>query len=118
MPCIIASGKKQLKISFIDGGNEFRRRVVFAKHMLNNWSTHEGSRVRKVCGRAMGTGWRRYDFTSERRQQRLKGIQGYEWVLIVSWLCVLVLWGFTWWAAFRLLCSMVQFVQYVPRLLP
>jgi DNA-directed RNA polymerase specialized sigma24 family protein len=54
-----------------------------------------------------------YDLKSERRQQR-----GYEWVLIVSWLCALVLWGFTWWTAFRLLCSMVQFVQYVPRLLP
>jgi hypothetical protein len=66
----------------------------------------------------MDTGWRQYDVKSERRQQRLKGIQGYEWVLILSWLCALVLWGFTWWAAFRLLCSMVQFVQYVPRLLP
>jgi hypothetical protein len=66
----------------------------------------------------MGAGKRQYDFKSELRQQRLKGIQGYEWVLIVSWLCALVLWGFTWWAAFRLLCNVVQFVQYVPRLLP
>ena len=46
-------------------GIEFRRHVVFTKYMLNNLSTHECSRARKVWGRAMGAGWRQYDFKSD-----------------------------------------------------
>jgi hypothetical protein len=66
----------------------------------------------------MGTVWQQYNFKSGHRQHRLKEIEGYEWVLIFSWIGVLVLWGVTWWAAFRLLCNMVQLVRYVPGLLP
>jgi len=65
----------------------------------------------------MGTVWRQYNFKSEHRQQRLKEIQGYEWALIFSWASALLLWGLLWWAAFRLLCNMVQLVRYVPGLL-
>jgi hypothetical protein len=66
----------------------------------------------------MGTVWQQYNFKSEHRQHRLTEIQGYGWVLIFSWLGALVLWGFTWWAPFRLLCHMVQRLRYVPGLLP
>jgi hypothetical protein len=66
----------------------------------------------------MGTSWQQYNLKSEHRQQRLNEIQGYEWILIFSWLGALVLLGFTWWAAFRLLCDMVQLGRYVPGLLP
>jgi hypothetical protein len=75
----------------------------------------ECSRERKVW-RPMSTARRRYDCL-RRRQQHLKEVQGDEWVLIFSWLGVLLLWGSLWWAAFRLLCSMVQLVQYAPGLL-
>lgn len=67
-------------------------------------------------GQATGTGSLQYDLQSEHRQQRRKEILGYEWVLIFSWLGALVLWGVTWWAAFRLLCDIVQLVRYVPGL--
>lgn len=66
----------------------------------------------------MSTVWQQYNFKSEHRQHRLTEIQGYEWVLIFSWLGALVFWGFTWWAAFRLLCDMVQLVRCAPGLLP
>jgi hypothetical protein len=66
----------------------------------------------------MSTAWRQYDCKFRRRQQGLKEIQGYEGVLIFSWLGALLLWGFLWWAAFRLLCSMVQLVRYASGLLP
>jgi hypothetical protein len=99
-------------------GIEFYRRAVFRKHTLNNLSTHECSRARKVWEQAMGTVWRQYNFKSEHRQQRLKEVQGYEWVLIFSWLGALVLWGFMLWAASTLLCNTVQLVRYVPGLLP
>ena len=65
----------------------------------------------------MGTGWWQYDVKFRHRQQRLNEMQGSEWVLIFSWLGALVLWGLTWWAAFRLLCNMVQLVRFVPGLL-
>jgi hypothetical protein len=66
----------------------------------------------------MSTAWRQYDCNSRRHQQSLKEIQGDEWVLIFSWLGALLLWGAIWWAAFKLLCCIVQFIQYVPRSLP
>jgi len=78
----------------------------------------EGSRARKVLGGTMSTAWRQYDCNFRPRQQRLKEIQGYASVLIFSWLGTLLLWGFLWWAAFRLLCCTVQLVRYVPGLLP
>jgi hypothetical protein len=65
----------------------------------------------------MGTAWRQYDCNFRRRQQRLNEIQGYELVLIFSWLGALLIWGFLWWAAFRLLCDVAQFVWYAPGLL-
>jgi hypothetical protein len=74
-------------------------------------------RGRKGLGETMSTTWRQYDCNFRRRQQRLKEIQGYECVLIFSWLGALLSWGFLWWAAFRLLCDVAQFVQHVPRLL-
>jgi hypothetical protein len=75
-------------------------------------------RGRKVLGGTMSTAWRQYDCNFRRRQQGLKEIQGYELVLIFSWLGALLTWGFLWWAAFRLLCCTVQLVPYVPGLLP
>jgi hypothetical protein len=54
-------------------------------------------------GAEMSTPWRQYDCNCRGRQQRLKEIQGYELVLIFSWLGALLTWGFLWWAAFRLL---------------
>ena len=78
----------------------------------------ECSRARKVLGGTISTAWRQYDCNFRPRQQRLKEIQGYECVLIFSWLGALLLWGFLWWAAFRLLCSAVQFVRYAPGLFP
>jgi hypothetical protein len=66
----------------------------------------------------MGTGWLQYDFKFRHRQQWLKEIQGSEWVLIFSWLGALVLSGFTWWAAYRLLFDIAQLLQFIPRLLP
>jgi len=61
---------------------------------------------------------RQYDCNFRRRQQRLKAIQGHEFlVLIFSWLGALLTSGFLWWAAFRLLCYMVQLVRHVPGLL-
>jgi hypothetical protein len=81
-------------------------------------------RGRKLWGHAMLGGfatsitWRQYEFNSEHRQQRLKEIQGYEWVLMLSWLSALLLLGATWWAAFKLLCCIVELIQYVPRSLP
>ena len=77
----------------------------------------ECTRVREVFRGTVSTSWRQYDCNSRRRQQRLKEIQGCEWVLIFSWLGALLIWGFLWWAAIRLLCDVAQFVQYVPRLL-
>jgi hypothetical protein len=74
--------------------------------------------ARKVLGGTMSTAWQQYDCNFRRRQQRLKEIQGYEWVLTFSWLGALLLWGFLWWAAFRLLCCMVQLVRYARGLLP
>jgi len=65
----------------------------------------------------MSTTWRQYDGTFRGRQQRSKEIQGYEGVLIFSWLGALLLWGFLWWAVIRLLCDVAQFVQHIPRLL-
>jgi hypothetical protein len=65
----------------------------------------------------MSTAWRQYDCNFRHRQQRLKESQGYGLVLIFSWLGALLTWGFLWWAAFRLLCGMVQLVRYVPGLL-
>jgi hypothetical protein len=47
-------------------------------------------------GRAMSITWRQYEFNSEHRQQHLKEVQGYEWVLILSWLSALLLLGATW----------------------
>jgi hypothetical protein len=47
----------------------------------------------QCLGRAMSITWRQCEFNSEHRQQRLKEIQGYEWVLILSWLSALLLWG-------------------------
>jgi hypothetical protein len=38
----------------------------------------------------------------------------YDWVVIFSGLGVLLSWGFTWWAAYRLLCCVGQLIQYVP----
>ena len=43
-----------------------------------------------------------------------KKSRDYELVLIFSWLGALLIWGFLLWAAFRLLCRMVQLVRYVP----
>jgi hypothetical protein len=74
--------------------------------------------ARNVWGRAMSITWRQYEFNSKHRQQRLKEIQGYEWVLILSLLCALLLLGAAWWAAFKLLCCIVQLIQYMPRSLP
>jgi hypothetical protein len=59
---------------------------------------------------------RQYDCNFGRRQQRLKAIKGYELVLIFSGLGAVLTWGFVLWAAFRLLCGMVQLVRYVPGL--
>jgi hypothetical protein len=74
-------------------------------------------RGRKGLGKTMSTTWRQYDCNFRHRQQRLKERQGYELVLIFSWLGALLTGGFLWWAAFRLLCCMVQLVRYVPGLL-
>src|ERR1700730_14808299 len=49
----------------------------------------------------MSTAWQ-YDCNFRRRHRRLKEIQGYDWVLIFSWLGALLLWGAFWWATFRL----------------
>jgi hypothetical protein len=51
----------------------------------------------------MSTALWQYRFKSDRRHERLKEIQGYEWFLIFSWVGALILWGLLWWAAFRLL---------------
>jgi hypothetical protein len=69
-------------------------------------------------GGTMSIAWRQYDWNFRRRQPRLKEIQRSEWVLIFSWLGTLLIWGFLWWAAFRLLCGMVQLVRYVPGSMP
>jgi hypothetical protein len=74
-------------------------------------------RGRKVLGETMSIAWRQYDCNLRRRQQALKEIQGYELVLIFSWLGALLTWGFLWWAAFRLLCCVVQLVRHIPGLL-
>ena len=74
-------------------------------------------RGRKGLGETMSTTWRQYDCNFRRRQQGLKEIQGYELVLIFSWLGALLTWGFLWWAAFRLLCGTVQLVRDVPGLM-
>jgi len=66
----------------------------------------------------MSTASRQYDCNLRRLQQRSKETQRCELVLIFSWLGALLSWGFLWWAAFRLLCGMVQLVRYVPGLLP
>ena len=65
----------------------------------------------------MSTALWQYRFKSEHREECLKEIQEYEWALIFSWASALLLWGLLWWAAFRLLCNMVQLVRYVPGLL-
>jgi hypothetical protein len=70
----------------------------------------------RFLGGTMSTAWRQYDCNSRGRQQRLNEIQGYQLVLIFSWLGALISWGFLWWAAFKLLCDVAQFVQHVPRL--
>jgi len=75
-------------------------------------------RGRKVLGGTMSTAWRQYDCNFRGRQQRLKEIQGFELVLIFSWLGALLTWGFLLWAAFRLLCFILQLVRYVSGLLP
>jgi hypothetical protein len=88
------------------------------KITTRGFTLEEYSKARKVFGGTMSTAWRQYDCNVRRRQQRLREIQGYESVLISSWLGALLLWGFLWWAAFRLLCCMVQLVRYAPGLLP
>jgi len=100
-------------------------KAVLKKHVetTSPLREHECSRAQALgaCnawGRATSITWRQYEFNSEHRQQRLKEIQGSEWVLILSWLSALLLLGATWWAAFRLLCCIVQLIQYVPRSLP
>ena len=75
-------------------------------------------RGRQVLGGTMSTAWRQYDCNFRRRRQRLKEVQGYELVLIFSWLGAVLTWVVLWWAAFRLLCSMVQLVRYGPGFLP
>ena len=72
---------------------------------------------RKVLGEATSIAWRQYDCNLRRRQQGLNEIQGYGLVLIFSCLGALLTWGFLWWAAFRLLCYMVQLVRHIPGLL-
>ena len=79
--------------------------------------TFANVRGRKVLRGTMSTAWRQYDCNFRGRQQRLKEIQGHELVLIFTWLGALLTWGFLWWAAFRLLCDVAQFVQHVPGLL-
>ena len=65
----------------------------------------------------MSSAWWQYRFKSDHRQEPLKEIQGYEWVLIFSWVSALLLWGLLWWAAFRLLNCLFQLVRYIPGLL-
>ena len=65
----------------------------------------------------MSGAWWQYRFKSDQRQEPLKEIQGYEWVLIFSWVSALLLWGLLWWAAFRLLNCLFQLVRYIPGLL-
>jgi membrane protein DedA with SNARE-associated domain len=77
----------------------------------------DGFPVPRGFGGTMSTALRQYDCSSRRGQQHSKEIQGYECVLIFSWLGALLSWGFLYWAVFRLLCNVVQFVQHVPRLL-
>jgi hypothetical protein len=62
----------------------------------------------------MSTAWRQHGLKFRHRQQGLKEIEGYDWVLIFSWLGAPVLGGVTCWAAFRLLCCMAQLLLYVP----
>jgi hypothetical protein len=66
----------------------------------------------------MSTALQQYKFRPEHRQQLLREIQGDDWAVILSWLGVLLSWGFFWWAVYRLFCCVVQLIQYVPGLLP
>jgi len=87
---------------------------VINAHVSEKLPNVRGARV--VEG-TMNIASRQYDCNFRRRQQGVKEIQGYELVLIFTWLGALLTWGFLWWAAFRLLCGMVQLVRYVPGLL-
>jgi hypothetical protein len=56
----------------------------------------------------MSTALWQYRFKSDRRHERLKEIERYEWWFVIfSWVGALILWGLLWWAVFRLLtvCS-------------
>jgi hypothetical protein len=84
----------------------------------HEWSGAQVLGARNCWGRATSITWRQYEFNSEHRRQRLEEIRGSEWVLILSWLSALLLLGATWWAAVKLVCCIVQLIQYAPRSLP
>jgi hypothetical protein len=75
-------------------------------------------RGRARFGEEMSTTWQQYDRNFGGRQQRSEKPQGYELVLIFTWLGALLSCGFLWWAAFRLLFCMVQLIRYAPGFLP
>jgi len=87
------------------------------RHAIECTATHGLIGAGKLWWGTMSPASRQYDCNFRGRQQRLKEIQGYEGVLIFSWLGTVLIWGFLWWAAFKLLCDVAQFVQHVPRLL-
>lgn len=67
----------------------------------------------------MSTALWQYRVKSDRRHERLKGIQRYErWFLIFSWVSALILWGLLWWAAFRLLTVCANLLRTFRVLLP
>jgi hypothetical protein len=67
----------------------------------------------------MSTASWQYPFKSDRRHERLKEIQRYEWWFsIFSWVSALILWGLLWWAAFRLLTVCANLLRTFRVLLP
>lgn len=103
---------------------ESRQRVIGTRvrppaNVINAYVSEKlpESSGRKILDGTMNISSRLYDCNFRRRQQGLKEIQGYELVLIFSGLGAVLTWGFVLWAAFRLLCGMVQLVRYVPGLL-
>jgi hypothetical protein len=99
------------------GGSAKELRDEEERHAIKCKATHGLIGAGKLGWGTMRPASRQYDCNFRRHQQGLKDIQGCESVLIVSWLGTLLLWGFLWWAAFKLLCDVAQFVQHVPRLL-
>ena len=67
----------------------------------------------------MSTALWQYRVKSDRRPERLKEIQRYEWwFFIFSWVSALILWGSLWWVAFRLLTVCGNLLRTFRMLLP